>query len=58
MAAAEAKGGSIVVEPVCVPASNAARTLELNNSGNVDAAGQNIELGAVPEESSEKMGSC
>jgi hypothetical protein len=47
-----------VVELVCVLASNAARTLELNNSGNVDAAGQNIELGAVPEESFEKMGSC
>jgi hypothetical protein len=47
-----------VVELVCVLASNAARTLELNNSGNVVAAGQNIELGAVPEESFEKMGSC
>jgi hypothetical protein len=47
-----------VVEFVFVLASNAARTLELNNSGNVDAAGQDIELGAVPEESSEMMGSC
>jgi hypothetical protein len=57
LAAAEAKGGWIVVEFACVLASNAARTLELNNSGNVDAAGQDIGLGAVPEES-EMMGSC
>ena len=46
-----------MVKLVCVLASNAARTLELNNSGNVDAAGQDIGLGAVPEES-EMMGSC
>ena len=46
-----------MIEFACVLASNAARTLELNNSGNVDAAGQDIGLGAVPEES-EMMGSC
>ena len=49
-AAAAAKGGRIVVGLRCVLASNAARTVEFNSSGNVDTVGSGIKLEVVPVE--------
>jgi hypothetical protein len=55
--AAGANDAWLEVESSCVVASNAVRALEFNNSGNVDAVGDKIELEVVLEEFG-MMGPC